>query len=89
MLKARTLLTLLDRLDPSDRKAALRFDSLALAYLSRRPVIIYGIGFVMVRTPWPGEDSISVGTRFPQFHRLKNTRARLILKALERGEPID
>ncbi|MGE7416166.1 hypothetical protein [Methylobacterium tarhaniae] len=88
MLKARTLLTLLDRLDRTDRRAALRFDSLAYSLLSRSPVIMWGAGFVTIRTGWRGEGSLKTLTRFPQFHKLANTRARLMLKALELGEPL-
>ena len=88
MLKAQTLLTLLERLDPADRKAALRFDSLAFAYLGHQPVIMFGVGFVTVRTHWPGAEGVHTNTRFPQFHRLKTTRARLMVKALERGEAL-
>jgi hypothetical protein len=82
VLKARTLLTLLDHLDHSDTKAVQRFNSLAHARLTSWPVLMSGAGFVAVRLPWPGEDGYQTVTRFPQYHRNAHARRRLIVKAL-------
>lgn len=82
MLKARTLLTLLDRLDHSDARAVWRFNSLAHAQLTSYPVIMSGVGFVAVRLPWPGEDGYKTVTRFQPYHRTPHYRRRLIVKAL-------
>jgi hypothetical protein len=79
MLKAQTLLTLLDRLDHSDPRAVQRFNSLAHARLTSYPVLMSGAGFVAVRLPWPGEDGYRTVTR---FHRGAHYRRRLVVKAL-------
>ncbi len=88
-MDAPSLLAELDALDTSDPLAVRRFNSLALAYLWKsHPVVLAGVGFVTVRLPWPDGPYIHTYTRFPQLHKLRNIRARIIVRALELGEPI-
>ena len=88
-LDGAALLALLDRLDRADGMAVRRFNSLALGYLwKQQPVVLSGAGFVTVRLPWPDGPHLHTITRFPPLHKLANIRARIRVRALERGERI-